>query len=399
MTLLVWAAWIFIGAMGLAVLYRAVFAVAYLVMGRRSGATADVQRERCFAVVIPAHDEEEFIADLIASIRATTYPQDRLRIHVVADNCSDRTAEIVRSLGEEAMERSEPDLRGKGQALDWAFQRLDLEGVDAVAILDADNFVEPDYFAAMNRALERGGRCLQGYNGISNPDASTMTRLLTVTYVMKNLLFNGGKEALGLSVVLNGTGMVFTRDVIESVGWRAMTIGEDLEQTFVLLDHGERVHFVADAHSRAQESTNFQEGYAQRQRWTSGRNALTGRAWRAVWGGLRSGSIRKLDLGIDLLMPPYAKLLNFSLIGLVLALLLRPWDPTLLLGAGAVLAYQIAEVGIALVLMRAEPRFLASLAFAPVFLLWRAGVELAVLVGRRPSQWTRATRSRGPGSD
>jgi cellulose synthase/poly-beta-1,6-N-acetylglucosamine synthase-like glycosyltransferase len=395
MSILVLLAWLFVGFLLAAVIYRAIFAAAYL-LGRRPGSDASPpDRERSFAVVIPAHDEESFIADVITSLRATDYPQERLQITVVADNCSDRTAEVVRSLGENVLERIEPENRGKGQALDWAFQQLDLSGVDAVALFDADNFVEPGYFQAMNRELERGRRCLQGYNGISNPEATVMTRLLSVTYVMKNLLFNGGKAVLGLSVVLNGTSMVFARDVIERIGWKAMTIGEDLEQTFYLLDHGERVHFVADARSSAQESTTFEEGYTQRQRWTAGRRALSGTARSAVLAGLRKGSIRQVECGIDLLMPTYAKLMNWSVVALVGAFLLRSWDPRLLWGAAVVLGYQALEVGIALILMKAEPRFLLSLAYAPVFLVWRAGVELSALLGRRPSQWTRATRTRG----
>jgi cellulose synthase/poly-beta-1,6-N-acetylglucosamine synthase-like glycosyltransferase len=374
--------------------YRAVFALAWVLRGRRLVEGVVPARTRRFAVVIPAHDEEDFIGDVIASIRRCDYPREQVDIHVVADNCGDRTAERVRALCEQVAERHDPERRGKGPALEWMLERLDLERHDAVAIVDADVEVDPGFFRAMNRELERGARCLQGFNGICNPDASTMTRLLSVTYVTKNLLFNGGKSSLGLSVGLSGTGMVLHRDVIRSVGWKAMTIGEDLEQSLYLVERGERIRFVPDAIVRAQESTSLGEAYAQRQRWVSGRVALYRLAWRALWAGLRERSLLRADLGFDLLQPNYSTLLTWSFIALAISLFLLEPAPWLLAGAGAVVAYQACELGISLCYMDITPGFLRSLAFAPLFLLWRGVIDVLALLGHRRDRWGRRGRTR-----
>src|SRR5262249_52346101 len=157
---------------------------------------------------------------------------------------------------------------------------------DAVVFFDADNIIDPEFFRVMDCELAQGQRCLQGYYGIANPEESLMTRLLAVTYVMKNLLFNGGKRALGLCVVLMGTGMVFKREVIARHGWKAMSIGEDLEQTYRLIEAGERIRFVPAAQIRAQEATSLRQGFPQRQRWASGRRALYSVARRVMAAGL-----------------------------------------------------------------------------------------------------------------
>jgi cellulose synthase/poly-beta-1,6-N-acetylglucosamine synthase-like glycosyltransferase len=334
---------------------------------------------------------------VIASIRAADYPQGLLDIHVIADNCADRTAERARGLGAEVAKRHEPEDPGKGQALRWMFRRLDLGHADAVALFDADVLVDRNFFRAMSRELDRGGRCFQGYNGIANPGDSALTRLLAVTNVMKNLLFNGGKAALGLSVILS-TGIVFAREVIEQVGWESTSIGEDLEQTFHLLERGERIHFVADARTQAQEASTLRQSYTQRQRWATGRRALAGRARRAVVEGIRRRSLQLADAGLDLLMPTYSKLMNWTALGLVIAVLLRPWSPWLLAAVGAALAYQVLEIGISLRLMQAGPSFVASLAFAPLFLAWKAGVDALAVLGYRGGIWTRTSRTPGPGS-
>jgi len=226
--------WLLVLLLGVVAVHRAAFALAYCggllaerlgaTPARRTDAAADEPPPLRFQVVVPAHDEELLIGDLIASIRRARYPQDRIAICVIADNCSDETASRVRALGEEVVERTDPDNRGKGQALGWLFERMDLADADAVALFDADNLVDPAFFTEVAREMHAGARCVQGYYDIANPDDSMMTRLLAVTYVMKNLLFNAGKARLGLSVLLMGTGMVFARSIIERFGWQAMTI-------------------------------------------------------------------------------------------------------------------------------------------------------------------------------
>lgn len=273
------------------------------------------------------------------------------------------------------------------------FERMDLGSVDAVAVFDADVIVGREFFRAMDRELARGARCLQAFNGISNPDASTVTRMLAVTYVMKNLLFFAGKNALGLSVLLSGTGMVFASDVVRRHGWRAMSIGEDLEQTFSLLEAGERIGFVADAAGFAQESTSLSQAYTQRQRWLTGRFALYGRAGRAILAGLRRRSLQELECGLELLSPTYATHMNLTLIALVAAVPLAPAWPSFLALAALALGYQVLEIGVALVIMRARPSFVLSLAFAPAFLALRAVVDVLAVFGRRRGHWARTQRA------
>ena len=375
--------------------YRAVFCLAYLVSGRH--ATVDTRAAtplRRFAVVVPAHDEELLIGELIGSIRAVDYPEDRIAIHVIADNCSDGTAERARSLGAEVAERFDPDPahRGKGQALSWMFEQLDLRGADAVVIFDADNLVDPGFFRAMNGAIEGGARCLQGYYDIANPGESTLTRMLAVTYVMKNLLYNGGKAALGLSVSLMGTGMVFVREVIEQGGWSSFTIGEDLEQSLALTERGERIRFVSEARIRAQESTSLRQGYVQRQRWATGRQTLGRRARALVVAGLRERSLHRIDAGIDILVPSYSKHLYLSLLAFAGSAVLFARAPALLWATGGVLLYQVGEVAIGLRLMRAGVHEVFSLALAPVFLVWKALIDALALVGFRRRVWARTDR-------
>jgi len=76
------------------------------------------------AVLIPAHNEEAVIHETIESIKSQLNEGDR--IYVVADNCSDKTAEIAAGLGTEVLERVDLERRGKGYALDFGISHIRL---------------------------------------------------------------------------------------------------------------------------------------------------------------------------------------------------------------------------------------------------------------------------------
>src|SRR5699024_1165964 len=76
-------------------------------------------KQRKFAIVIPAHNEEKFISKTLYSLFALVYPKNLYDLIVVADNCSDNTAQVARSLGATVIERNNNQKRGKGYALRW----------------------------------------------------------------------------------------------------------------------------------------------------------------------------------------------------------------------------------------------------------------------------------------
>jgi cellulose synthase/poly-beta-1,6-N-acetylglucosamine synthase-like glycosyltransferase len=83
------------------------------------------------AVVIPAHNESSNVTSSLLSLTRCLRPQalTRLDIVVIADNCTDDTAEVARSVGARVIERMDETGRGKGYALQYGFDRLLKEGV------------------------------------------------------------------------------------------------------------------------------------------------------------------------------------------------------------------------------------------------------------------------------
>ncbi|MBR0105635.1 MAG: glycosyltransferase, partial [Lachnospiraceae bacterium] len=88
--------------------------------GAAGGRQALPVRVRDVAALICARNEETVIRDLIRSLKAQTYPRAHLKIFVMADNCTDRTADMARAAGALVYERQNTEQVGKG----WALQAL-----------------------------------------------------------------------------------------------------------------------------------------------------------------------------------------------------------------------------------------------------------------------------------
>jgi glycosyltransferase involved in cell wall biosynthesis len=71
-----------------------------------------------FDLIVPAHNEAAIIARTVKSLRAVDWPADRFRVLVVADNCSDNTAQVAREAGAQVLERHGSSHRGTCYALD-----------------------------------------------------------------------------------------------------------------------------------------------------------------------------------------------------------------------------------------------------------------------------------------
>lgn len=351
--------------------------------------------DRCFDVVVPAHDEEVGVAVTVASLLAMTYPRDGFRVVVVADNCSDRTAERARSAGATVLERRDAARRGKGHALAFAFERLGKEGrADAFVVVDADSVVSPNLLGAMALRIQSGAEALQARYHVRNCDASWRTRLLHLGFTLLHDVRASARERLGLSCGLRGNGMAFTTALLRRVPHTAVSIVEDLEYATTLGLAGVRVHDVAEASVLSDMPASSAAALSQRSRWEGGRLALARRHGPTlVRRALRERSRLLLDLGLELLIPPLGTLALAVALGLALALsglaaglatmwAVAPWTlAALALGAYVFVGWHAAGFGL---------RELLDLRYVPGFLLWKLSVRARS--GGAPDKWVRTPR-------
>lgn len=261
-----------------------------------------------FAVVVPAHDEADNIAATVASLRALDYPADRFSVNVIADNCTDRTAQAARDAGAVVHVRTDPTNRGKGQALEWAFTRLlDDDSVDAVVVIDADTVCDARLLQTTSHHIAEGALALQVDYRVRNPNSTWRTTLLDVAFTAQHRIRSRGRDALGLSVGLRGNGMVFTRAALERVPHRAHSAVEDREYGLMLGLAGIRVVGCDGTWVAGDMPDDDDASSAQRVRWELGqREVRREHLPKLVGAAVRNADPVAADLAADVAFPPLA---------------------------------------------------------------------------------------------
>lgn len=233
------------------------------------------KKQHRFAVVVSARNESSVIGNLISSIRNQNYPQELVDIFIIADNCTDNTAEIARSAGAIVYERFNKEQVGKGYALDWMFNIIESEYADrnyeGYIIFDADNVLDPNYIAEMNKVFDNGYRIITSYRNSKNYDTNWITAGYSLWFLREAKYLNNARMQLGTSCAISGTGFLVSADVIrENNGWIHHLLTEDIEFTTDSIIHGEKIGYCADAILYDEQPTKFNQSYTQRLRWAKG---------------------------------------------------------------------------------------------------------------------------------
>jgi glycosyltransferase involved in cell wall biosynthesis len=390
--------------------YQVILAVASAWPSRPVSAARS--RRLRFAIAIPAHNEASVLPATLARLREQSYPKELFDVHVVADHCTDATADVTRQGGGIAHERNDPPDGRKAYALQWLLQRIlqrepasaasgvhpAQTGYDAVAVFDADSLVDPGFLDVMEGHLSAGKPVLQGQHIISNPQDSPLAAMAAVDMRLNNRLRNQSRSNLGFSCRLMGDAMVFDARVLREHGWPSASLNEDREYGYELLLHGMRASYVPEARSYGQAVSTWRQAEPQRLRWYREVPAMQGRyAGPLLAAAFRSRSLAPFDGAVELLMPPYSVLVALSAINLVLVaawrLLLPPAGGLLGVTAsvgllGAWLLYPV----LGLCIDRAPAWAYRALLLGPVYLIWRLWIAVLVRLRGDRISWVRTQR-------
>jgi cellulose synthase/poly-beta-1,6-N-acetylglucosamine synthase-like glycosyltransferase len=370
--------------------YLLLITVAALAARRAAPLPGPAQRR--FAILIPAHDEEQVIGRLLRSLRSLDYPASHFDVCVVADNCSDATATIARRLGARVYERFDDVERAKGFALRWLLAELRSERstYDAFIVLDADSVVESNLLRVLDARLEAGSQVIQTHYSVLNADASAVAGLRYAALAAVHFLRPLGRSAFGLSCGLKGNGMCFATHILERFAWSWFTLAEDVEFHLALVRAGLRVDFAPETTVLADMPVTLAQAASQNQRWERGRLQLLRSHLPLLLAGLRLRSWRRIDAAIEQLMPPLS--VPFALGGVVLvgSLLVAAW-PAALFATIAVLA-QLAYLAAGLLLVRAPLKAYLALSSAPLYIAWKFSLYAHSLINVRATAWIRTAR-------
>jgi 1,2-diacylglycerol 3-beta-glucosyltransferase len=379
-------------AMAAMVGYLLMLTLAAFLAPRRTPPGSAAPRHR-FLLLIPAHNEERLLPSLMESLSRLDYPAHLYAIHVVADNCADRTAELAAQAGAMVHERHDLELRGKPYALRWALGRIWASDTphDAIVILDADTVISANFLRVMDARLARGERAIQAYYAVRNPEQSWSASLRAVALASLNYLRPQGRQTLGGSTVLKGNGMVFAAEIARRYEW-PVSLTEDIEYHTALILGGERVMFAPDAVVWAEMPATLKAAQSQNARWERGRLQMVRQyVPRLLGAAARRRSLLLLDAAVEQIIPPLSVVAAGSLLSVVLAALAG--------SPAAVVLSLFAMIGLCvyvlagLVLASVPRRVYQSLLYVPVFVLWKLGLYLRVLARPGGEEWVRTARN------
>ncbi len=297
------------------------------------------------AVLVPAHNESAVICATLAGLQTQLRPGDRLL--VVADNCTDNTAELAHAAGAQVVERQHDTQRGKGFALDFGVRHLANQPPDVLVVVDADCQLQPGSLDVLARQAVLSARPVQAlYLMHVPPEAPLRQRVAAWAWCVKNWARPLGWHRLGWPCQLMGTGMAFPWAMAARMDLANGHLVEDMKLGIELALAGTPPLFCPKALVTSQFPVQPAAQQSQRKRWEHGHlSVLLTLAPRLFWRALWSRSVPTMALALDLLVPPVALLAALLaalwLLALGLVLWVGVWGPWVW-ATGLVLAFKLA---------------------------------------------------------
>lgn len=233
-----------------------------------------------FGILISARNEEIVIKNLIDSIKKQTYDQSLLTVFVVADNCTDKTAQIAREAGAVVYERNNLKQIGKGYALEFLYENIVKDygdtAFDGYLVIDADNVLDPRYVEKMNQTFSDGYQVVTSYRNSKNYGDNWISAGYALWFLRESKYLNNSRMLLNTTCAVSGTGFLFDSAIIREVGgWKFFLLTEDIEFTVYNVVKGRKIGY-SDAELYDEQPTSFKQSWRQRMRWTKG--------YIQVWG-------------------------------------------------------------------------------------------------------------------
>ncbi|HWR31659.1 MAG TPA: glycosyltransferase family 2 protein [Negativicutes bacterium] len=358
--------------------------------------------EKTFAILVAAHNESNVIGQLIDNFSIMNYPESLYDVYVIADNCTDNTAEVARNAGAKVMERFDPENRGKGFAMEWGFAKLFAQArqYDAIAVFDADNLVDPEFLRVMNQHLLKGETVIQGYLDAKNPTDTWVAGTFAICFWVVDHIWHLAKYNIGLSSCLGGTGMVISTDLLKRHGWGATCLTEDLEFTMKCLAEGISTSWAHEAIVYDEKPLTFMQSWNQRKRWAQGHFDVASRFIPKLFSeGVRRRDIRLLD-GILHLLQPHFLILSTTFVVLSLIHQQVPFYTNILYTILPGEVWAVVAIGqyifplVVLTKIHAPLKSWFYMLLYPVFIYSWVPVTFIGYLHRHDKSWSHTTHSR-----
>ncbi len=238
--------------------------------------TRKFKKAKCnhkYAILVAARNEEAVIGNLIDSINKQDYPRELITVFVVADNCTDKTADAAREQGAICYERFDNEHRTKGYALQYLVEciRKDygIESFEGYFIFDADNLMNPDYITRMNESFDAGEKIITSYRNTKNFGDNWISASYGVHWLRTVRNEHRARSLFRLATRIQGTGFLFAHELIKD-GWNYTSLTEDRAFCADAVAQGYTITYNHAAQFYDEQPVNIKVAMRQRIRWAKG---------------------------------------------------------------------------------------------------------------------------------
>lgn len=301
------------GIMTILCLYRVVYAFIGFFWIKKY---PDAKIDHNYGILIAARNESNVIAQLIHSIQNNDYDESKIKIFVIADNCTDNTAEVARNSGAIVFERFNQEQIGKGYALDFLMSKIHENYPDYLPdgwmVFDADNLLASNYITEMNKAFDAGEEVVTSLRNGKNFNTNWVSAVGCMAFMRECRFSHAPRSVLGLSTNVTGTGWLVKNTLLNyETGFPWHLILEDNQFTLETILKGHKIGYQDTAIFYDEQPTSIKVCYKQRMRWQTGTylnmNRYTGKVFAKM---VKTGKFVYYD--------NFISLLPFGAIGLLL---------------------------------------------------------------------------------
>ena len=257
-----------------------------------------------FMVFVPAFNEQEVILNSVRSLLAQNYPADKFKLLVVF-NGTDHTGDIAKEAGATVLVTPQSGI-GKRPAISYALEQLKPDPNRYILVIDADNYVDPDFLLQMDQGIRANKAiAVQGNHQPLIVGKNWISHGLSAAYRASSLLYNEGRSLLLGSALICGTGFAIREDVLRHLWPKIKTLTEDIEMNGLLQWHyGCGVLWIKKSFFYDEKPDNLSIAIKQRTRW------MVGHFWcgllyspRLIINGIKTRNLRMLEIGLYYLFP------------------------------------------------------------------------------------------------
>lgn len=250
--------------------YRSVYTITGVFATRKFKKAKNYHK---YAILVAARNEEAVIGRLIESIKNQDYKGEPVKIFVVADNCTDNTADVARELGAICYERTDSEHRTKGFALQYLVEciRKDygIESFEGYFIFDADNLLKKDYISHMNDSFDLGEKIITFYRNTKNFDDNWISASYAIHWLRTIRNEHRARSVFHLATRIQGTGFLFANELIKD-GWNYTGLTEDRAFCADAVAKGYKISYNNDAQFYDEQPVSIKIAMRQRIRWAKG---------------------------------------------------------------------------------------------------------------------------------